>query len=347
MCSITIASRARREIILGFLVCSVFFAVVTCAGQDEPEEQDLMARARVFMDAGPGLRAIHRGRDGKYYILSAPANVVAVYSPDGNRIGQIPKKPAKKSGIESGADFDVDSSGRLYVADRGANAIKIYSSEGVLTSSFTVDAPISVAALPKGEIAVTSEHSSQLIEIFDQDGKKLRDFGEPVDISDRPELNRYVNIGRILADGDELFYAFTYFPEPKVGDYDDSGKLASEISLTAIDYLPRAHAVRREIARQEDLSTPPLLKPTINAFGVDSSGEFWIAMGDELVRIDKDGNRRADYRTYTSEGERVQPVSILVESNRILLAADPIGVYDFARPPHSGSESTTPSAPAH
>jgi hypothetical protein len=118
--------------------------------------------------------------------------------------------------------------------------------------------------------------------------------------------------------------------------------------LTAIDDLPPAHAMRREIARQEDLSTPPSLKPTINAFGVDtSSGEVWIAMGDELIRIDKDGNRRADYRTYTSEGERVQPASILIEPNRILLAADPIGVYDFARPPHSGSESTTSSASAH
>jgi hypothetical protein len=43
------------------------------------------------------------------------------------------------------------------------------------------------------------------------------------------------------------------------------------------------------------------------------------------------------YRTFTADGTRVVPVSILVEPNRLLLAADPIGVYAFARPDKLGS----------
>jgi hypothetical protein len=52
-----------------------------------------------------------------------------------------------------------------------------------------------------------------------------------------------------------------------------------------------------------------------------------------LVHYDRDGNRKGiTYRTFSPEGARVEPVSILVEPDRLLLAADPIGVFAFARP---------------
>jgi hypothetical protein len=75
------------------------------------------------------------------------------------------------------------------------------------------------------------------------------------------------------------------------------------------------------------------VKPVINAFGVDpASQELWAAMGDELSRFDKDGRLVATYRTATQDGTRLEPSAILIEPNRILLAVDPLGVYEFARP---------------
>jgi hypothetical protein len=78
---------------------------------------------------------------------------------------------------------------------------------------------------------------------------------------------------------------------------------------------------------------PPSSKPVIDALGVDPETQrVWAAIGDELIEFDKDGNRRAAYRTATADGVRIEPDAILIEHNRILVAADPLGVFDFARP---------------
>jgi hypothetical protein len=66
-------------------------------------------------------------------------------------------------------------------------------------------------------------------------------------------------------------------------------------------------------------------------------------MGDELVHFDKDGGRIAAYRAASAEGARLEPSAILVESDRILLAEDRLGVFEFARP----AEPTPPAAPKH
>ena len=93
------------------------------------------------------------------------------------------------------------------------------------------------------------------------------------------------------------------------------------------------------IQDQDEKGKPIDLKPVINAVGVDPvSGDIWIAVDDELVHYNSTGDRKGEtYRTFTAEGTRVAPVSILVEPSRLLLAADPIGVYAFARPDKMGS----------
>jgi hypothetical protein len=41
----------------------------------------------------------------------------------------------------------------------------------------------------------------------------------------------------------------------------------------------------------------------------------------------------------TKEGVRIEPKAILVEPGRILLAADPIGIFEFARPDKNPASS--------
>jgi hypothetical protein len=49
-------------------------------------------------------------------------------------------------------------------------------------------------------------------------------------------------------------------------------------------------------------------------------------------RFDKDGTRRASYKLYTPEGARLEPRTILVEPDRLLIGSDPLGIYVFDRP---------------
>ena len=153
-----------------------------------PENGDrcLAEESRILPSIGPGLRALRRGPSGNYYVLTAPGAVVSIYSPDGKLIGQIPAQssptPPTGSAIIYGSDMQVDSAGRVYVADRGANAIKIYSPAGVLVKKVRVIAPVSVEPLTFGEIAVASLSSQHLVDVYDSvQGDLDHSFG---DVSD-------------------------------------------------------------------------------------------------------------------------------------------------------------------
>jgi hypothetical protein len=85
------------------------------------------------------LRAVKRGPDENYYVLSAPGSSVSVFDSAGKLLKRIPayeesKAPGPESpqlaAITYGEDMDVDAQGTVYVADRGANAIKIWDRSG-------------------------------------------------------------------------------------------------------------------------------------------------------------------------------------------------------------------------
>jgi len=83
-------------------------------------------------------------------------------------------------------------------------------------------------------------------------------------------------------------------------------------------------------------------KPVITAVGVDpQTQEVWTAVSDVLVHLDKSGNRIDSYYPVISDGTSLKITSILVEPDRILIASDPWGVYEFPRPDRT-SQSPPP-----
>src|ERR1700728_1142381 len=210
---------------------------------------DLLARGRVFPEIGAGVSVIKKDSAGRYYILAAPAKSIAIYQADGKRVGQIPNQNSHGATIAYAQDFDIDASGRILIADRGANSVKIFAPDGSLETSFAFPMPLSVIALPAA------------------------DCEPPAD---------------------------------------------------------RKHWTKITI---EQGATPPSTKAAIQALATDpESDEVWVAIFDELVHIDQDGNRRAAYRTSTQEGARIEPRAMLVEHNRILIADEELGIFDFPLP---------------
>jgi len=318
-----------------FLFCLMLVSSAAFCQSDYAVESELLAQQRVFPDAGAGFQSIARGPAGHYYVLTAPSPTVSIYDSTGKRIGQVPANPKTKSpaAIVYGVSLDVDDAGRVVVADAGANAVKLYAADGSLAASFRVVQPISVALLPGGEIAVTSQSADHLVSIYDDSGRFARAFGDPEDLSDRPDLNHLVNIGHLVRDAAaNLYVAFDYFPEPTVRKYDPQGYSSLELTLKTLDFQPTAQAARREIAREESGGVLTLHR-IITGMGVDAAtGDVWLSFGTLLIHFDKDGNRLDSYRTYTPAGGRLEPRTILVEPNRLLLGQDPLGIYEFARP---------------
>jgi hypothetical protein len=301
-------------------------------------ESDLVAKRQLYRGVGAGFRQIRRGPNGNYYVLTAPAPAVLIYDKSGKNVGQVPSASApavKGAALVYGESFDVDHDGRVVVCDRGAKAVKIYSPDGTLAATIPMALPVSVVFLPGGELAVASPVAEHLVTAYDLAGKVVRDYGDREEIADRADVNTQLNFGRLVVDdvGNNYLY-FEYLPEPTVRKFDHVGYLALEISLKTLEFEPAAQAASKAIVRSQDSEKSiPSLHRIISAVGVDpQSQELWIAIGTLLMRFDKDGERLSSFRTYTPSGARLEPSQILIEPDRLVIGADPQGIYEFPKP---------------
>jgi hypothetical protein len=335
---------------LGFLM---LFAVSSSAQEPPAQDSDyidLTAGRRLYPEIPSGLRSMREGPDGRLYLLVSPQPGVLVFAANGKPLMQVGAALSAFAGVKTrpaavtfGEDCDVDSEGRIYVADRGANAVLVFSNEGSLLRTIPVTAPVSLAALPEGEVAVSTLRDTHLVTVYDKNGRDVREFGDPEPISDREDLNRYLSTGLLATDAQShLYFAFPYMPEPTIRQYDRFGFAGQEIQYTSIDVLQVAQAARKEILRQEKRHEPPYFKRNLTAVTIDrSSGEVWIALHDKLLHFDKDGNRLATYVLFTPEGSRIETTSLVVNLQHILAGSEALGVYEFPRPDLSSEPEKT------
>jgi hypothetical protein len=331
-----------RKIIGILAVAAVFLSVaaVLRGGASEIDD-DLMASRRVFPNIGPGLRALRHGANGNYYVLASPSVGLAIYDAKGKPLSVIgapsPQPVTDKAGrseIAFGEDCDVDAQGNIYVADTGYNLINVFAPDGKQLRSFPVNSVISLAALPEGEVAVSTRDSVHHVTVYGPNGKVAREFGEIESLSSRADIDRYLNLGRVASDPQgHIYYGFTYMPEPLVRQYDRFGNATQDFVFTGVDAYPEASTTRKAIERQEQKAEPLVFHPILTAYGMDPvNGDLWMGLHNTLVHFDKDGIRRSEYQLYTPKGSPLDATVILVEEERLLIGNDPLGVYEFHRP---------------
>lgn len=333
--------KAPKTLLRVMALLSLAAFLPTAKAQENEVDDQLMASRRLFKSIGPGLRALRHGTDGKYYLLASPNVGVIVFDAQGKQLAVIGASPAEpvtnktgRAAIAFGEDCDVDANGNIYIADRGFNLINEFSPDGKVLRSFAVNAPLSVVALAEGEVGVTTLQGTKLISIYNSSGKMIREFGELEDLATRPDLNRYLSIGRLASDSlGHIYYGYTYLPEPRVRQYDRSGIDGLDFEFTGLGAWSEGRAMRKEIDRLDSRVDPPSLLPVLTAFGVDpANGDVWMCLHNTLLHFDKDGVRQSEYQIYTPDGTRLQGTVLLVEGDRLLIGADPLGVYEFHRP---------------
>ncbi len=73
-------------------------------------------------------------------------------------------------------------------------------------------------------------------------------------------------------------------------------------------------------------------KPVITAVGIDpATQEIWAAVGKVLAHFDKNGRYLGEYYIVTPEGTPLRVSAIVVEEDKLIVASDTRGVYEFAR----------------
>jgi hypothetical protein len=172
----------------------------------------------------------------------------------------------------------------------------------------------------------------------------VREFGNPSDVTDQSDFStltvsiQQAKMGLLARDAaSNVYFAFDYLPEPTVLKYDRLGYAQFDITAKIPELEPPPESEVQTLARAERAReqgggsvAPPRV---VTALGVDrETEELWVSAGTLLVHFDKDGNHLASYRTYTPNGGRLEVTTILVESDRLLLGADPFGLYEFTRP---------------
>jgi hypothetical protein len=494
-------------------------------------QSTLRAGARVFGAVGPGVAALKRDSAGRYYILARPATTISIYDAAGSLVGQIPNAHSGEVTIRYAVDIDLDSTDRLFVVDRGANAIKIFAPDGSPVATIPVNAPTSVVALSGGQFAVTTLLSKRLVQIMDENGNVVRTFGDPADVAPTspaetedafaPNTRRQpalVDRGRIIGDSaGNIYFSYSSLPDPTLQRFDrygysgyesvvpqeafgaqqrESGRIEVGYSMSALGWptsfsawtdlhslsslsmsdrarrglraasasspgsswssptdAPRGNVAaqgnvldftagassdtldsgdnytasvtssdsndpdseltmmpgmfgmgiggffhgpmpdlfdhpsggagpgpdasshpdfggdhpaggpghdgfhfhpgfdeyRARAAVRVRLDHPPPGaggKPSISAVGVDPvSHEVWAAIGDTLVHFDSGGAREDMYYLVLTDDTSLKPSSILVEPDRLLVAADPWGIYEFPRPDKPSAAPAANSAP--
>jgi hypothetical protein len=346
----------RKTELLSFTFAVLSIAILSAAPMRAQEDPTLDATKRRFSDVSAGFRAVRRGPDGSYYVLASPRPsdsldrpkrntrfkrseapkpappVVLVFDSQEKKLRQIPGQQRSREGV-SPSSLDVDPSGRVYIADQGGNSVGIYTADGILLMRLSIPEPTQIVALPDDRFAVSSANTEHLIAVYDLHGALVREFGEPAEMSDDPELNHRLNAGHLASDkAGNLYFAFRYLPEPTVRKYDpSSGALLDEMSLTTLDLQPMAQSARQEIAR---LASGKAVLPheIISAFGVDpETQEFWLALGNLLMHFDSADTKTASNRIYVTGGARLVPNFVRVEKDDLLLGNDPLGIYEFPR----------------
>jgi len=207
-----------------FFVCSA-----RCAfAQEQFVDSGSASNFRVFPQVGADVRAIkHDSSSGRYYILAKPANVVWVYGSQGQLIGQIPNAHSGGAAIVYAEDIDVDSSGNLYVADRGSNAVDVFRPDGSLLIRVPIFAPLSVAALPDRQFAVVSLRSKYLVSIYGDDGRIFSQFGDRTELNPGATSESLMDPGKIYCDAaGHIYFAYTSLPVPTVRKYDRVGYMS-------------------------------------------------------------------------------------------------------------------------
>jgi hypothetical protein len=223
---------------LGWKLWKPSFLVLLIAGFTAPHParaqgfvNAVPARARVFAGINSAVVTMKRDPAGHYYVLAAPPNVIWVLDSDGKRIGRIPRAETETAKIQYAADFDIDSDGRVLVADRAANAVEIFSADGAFLTKVPVFAPTGVVGLPDHQFAVSTLRSKRLVEILSDDGSLVRSFGDLAEAGGDSQSNQLQNLGKVFGDGaGDIYYAFAARPDPTVRKYDRFGYAANDVT---------------------------------------------------------------------------------------------------------------------
>jgi len=249
------------------------------------------------------------------------------------RIGRVGMAPGD---IYGPVDMSLTPGGQfLWVADRGNSRVSQFKVSGEYLRSFSLKAPISVAALTDSLLAVVGTHDSELIRVVDQNGRLIRAV-QPLERipGSSPEQQAYLNRGFVVADRGSILFAFRSLLSPVVRRYETNDmRLVSEMKIDGTHMTDAIARAKPNLAAA--LATGRLsYSATLTAIAIDpQSGNIWVTPAAPIVYVlAADGRKLAEYEFAAPGGVLIAPTSIaFAETGRGLLIAG-MKCFEFVLP---------------
>ncbi len=345
---IVISNVVMRRRIRLISILSVFFALPLQA-----QLTDWKATQAVFQEAGRLVSAVRRDPAGRYLVLQSRPATIFVYDANLKFHGKYAIHNSRGT-LSFAEDFAVGEEGKIYVADRGAQAVKVLSSSGELLQAIPFLQPVSVAVVD-GEIFVSSVQARELISLVNASGKVIRGFGALQEVADRADLQRTFNIGFVRRDAaSHIYYLFRYLPTPTIRKYSPLGHLVAEFQFTAAT-LPRLQPspvkeappvrpgeqspriTREERAIKRAAAMTP--RDVLTALAVDpQTEELWVGVVSSLLHYDREGHNLGKWRALDPNGVPIEIDDLLLEPDRVIVASTGRGIFLFPLPGRTSAE---------
>lgn len=323
------------------LLMMVFLSVYALGSPIGPLQQqpvtdetavELRATERVFPEVRFITGPVRQDRRGNYYVSDRHTRTIRIYNEFFNPIGTIGGMGRGAADLGGTETFAVTADGKVVTV--GLEEIKIFNSAGVAERTFRSWRTMALDVMSTGEILVSGFPEDKLIHVFSPEGKLLREFGEPV-FGDEDQSNKgYLNTGLIAVDSDDnIYYAFRFLPEPTIRKYDREGNLLAEFHPDAKMIREAGSESQRRIEKMRAGDRDAGFRPVFATLTVDeATGDIWASMGPYIYRLSPDGKVRSAYRFVSPEGFPAPVRQILLQKDRMIIAASSWGVLMAPKP---------------
>ncbi len=319
---------------------------------------DWKATQPIFLEAGSRVSAVRRDAAGRYLVLQSRPATLFVFDGNLKWLGKYVPQRGQDT-LSFAEDFTVGDDGKIYVADRGAQAVKILSPSGELQQAIPFPQPISVAATAEGEIFVSSAQARVLVSRVDSAGKVIGEFGALQEFAGRADVQRTFNIGLVRRDrAGHIYYLFRHLPRPTIHKYSPLGHLVAEFELVG-QSLPRPQPPPpKELFPARPGEPPPRVTKTeraiqraaamtardvLTALAVNpQTEELWVGAGSSLLHVDREGRGLGEWQAVDPGGAPIKIDDLLIEPDRVIVVSAGRGVFLFPLP---GGSTPAKAAP--
>ncbi len=318
---------------------------------------DWKATKPIFVEAGPRVSAVRRDAAGRYLVLESRPATLFVFDANLKFLGKYVAQTGQDT-LSFAEDFTVGDDGKIYVADRGTQTVKILSPSGELLQAIAFPRPVSVAVV-QGELFVSSAKARELISVVNAGSKVIREFGALQEVADRADVQRTFNIGLVRRDAaGHIYYLFRYLPTPTIRKYSPLGYLVAEFQLAATG-LPRPQprppkevfpvrpgeqpprVTRTERAIERAAARTP--RDVLTALAVDPrSEELWVGAGSSLLHYDREGRHLGEWQALGPGGAPLEIDDLLLEPDHVIVVSTGRGCFLLPLPPVAFEGRPTP-----